>query len=363
MEFMKTIEYNLKKLQSSVHNSVRNHSLTIINNLLSFKTKNTLIYDRLNRLMNHTRHFIKENNNIIFTKADKGNITVALEKTSYIEKIRSILSDEETYLKITKNPSSKINNGLRTLLTRWKKSKFISDLTYKKLYCSDGNLPRAYGSPKVHKPDCPFRIIVSAVDSTLYDLAAFLHRLIVESVPEAPSHVNNSYDLIEKLKSIKIKSGYSLVSLDVVSLFTNVPIDLVMEALSNRWRYIEKKCKITKEEFLKAVHLILDSTYFTFDDQTYKQTFGTPMGSPLSPIIADLVMQDLESRVLSTIKFPLLFYYRYVDDIVLCVPTSEVEDILNRFNSFHPRLQFTIEVGGSQHPISQKKGTIFSLID
>ncbi|XP_018364720.1 PREDICTED: uncharacterized protein LOC108762281 [Trachymyrmex cornetzi] len=335
MEFIKSIENNIKKMQSSVHNNVRNHS------------------------------------------ADKGNITVALEKNFYIEKIKAMLSDEGTYSKSSKDPSNKINNSLRTLLARWKKSKFIPDLIYKKLYCSDGNLPRAYGSPKVHKEGCPFRVIIS-IDSTLYNLTAYAQNLITESVPRAQS--------------------YSLVSLDVVSLFTNVPLELAMKALSNRWGHIEKNCKIPKEEFLKAVQLILDSTYFTFDKQIYKQTFGTPMGSPLSPIIADMVMQDLESRVLSTIEFPVLFYYRYVDDIVLCLPTTEVEGILERFNSFHPRLQFTIEVGGnainfldttimfrndglifdwyrkptfsgrflnywSQHPISQKKGTILSLID
>jgi len=45
----------------------------------------------------------------------------------------------------------------------------------------------------------------------------------------------------------------------------------------------------------------------------YKQTYGTPMGSPLSPVIADVVMQDLETACLNRINCQLTFYFRYVD--------------------------------------------------
>ena len=67
----------------------------------------------------------------------------------------------------------------------WKKFEFISSHIYKKLYCNDGNLPRAYGSPKIHKPNCPFRVI-SAVDSTLYNLATFVHGLIIDTKSSKP---------------------------------------------------------------------------------------------------------------------------------------------------------------------------------
>jgi len=70
------------------------------------------------------------------------------------------------------------------------------------------------------------------------------------------------------------------------------------------------------------------------------------MGSPLSPIIADLVMEDLEAKALNSISFQLPLYYRYVDDIMLAVPRNKSKEVLDIFNSFHPRLKFTIEMGG-----------------
>ena len=48
------------------------------------------------------------------------------------------------------------------------------------------------------------------------------------------------------------------------------------------------KTNISKEEFIIAVNFILNSTFSSFNQKIYKQVFGTPMGSPLLPIIADI---------------------------------------------------------------------------
>ncbi|XP_018359966.1 PREDICTED: uncharacterized protein LOC108759149 [Trachymyrmex cornetzi] len=158
---------------------------------------------------------LNDNSNIIFTKADKGNLTVALDKNIYLEKVKTMLDNKDTYMKIPKDPTSKINNNLRQLLAGWKKQNYISELTYKQLYCSDGNIPRAYALPKIHKLNCPFRIIISSLDSALYNLAAFLHGLIVKSIPKATSNIENSFELVQKLQNIKIDHGFTLVSLDM----------------------------------------------------------------------------------------------------------------------------------------------------
>jgi len=85
-------------------------------------------------------------------------------------------------------------------------------------------------------------------------------------------------------------SNYILASLDVVSLFTNVPIDLILNSIEKRWVHISTKTNISKEEFVTTVKFILNSIFFTFNNKFYKQIFSTLMGSPLSPIIADIVM-------------------------------------------------------------------------
>jgi len=72
------------------------------------------------------------------------------------------------------------------------------------------------------------------------------------------------------------------------------------------------------------------------------------MGSPLSPIIAEIVLQNLEKKALELLSIGIPFYHRYIDDITLAAPRHKINEFLNTFNSLHPRLQFTLEIEGNQ---------------
>jgi len=90
--------------------------------------------------------------------------------------------------------------NLRSLLPRWKNSNYISSTKYKALYHIEGILPRAYGLPKIHKPDIPFRLIISSIDSSFYFLTSFLQEITKKHVPNTFSHLENSIKLTGKLK-------------------------------------------------------------------------------------------------------------------------------------------------------------------
>jgi len=219
-----------------------------------------------------------------------------------------------------------------------------------------------------------------------------------DNIPKTNHHIENSFHLIDRLNGIKIDDNFTFISLDIISLFTNIPIDLAIDCVNENWHFISKGCTLPKEEFMSAVRFVLDSTFFKFNDAIYKQNFGTPMGSPLSPVVVDLVLQSIEMKALRNLCTPVLFYYRYVDDVAMAVPSVNTDSVLNIFNSFHSRIQFTMEMGGnklnfldvtlikngntidfdwyhkptfsgrylnflSQHPISQKRSTVFGLTD
>ena len=112
-----------------------------------------------------------------------------------------------------------------------------------------------------------------------------------------------------------------------------------------------------------------------------------------------MVLQDLEIKALkASLQVSPIFYYRYVDDIVLAIHKEEIETILHTFNAHHKRLQFTIEIDEkneinfldtkiiitnnklifdlyhkptfssrylnfySQHPINKKRGIIIGMV-
>ena len=87
----------------------------------------------------------------------------------------------------------------------------------------------------------------------------------------------------------------------------------------------------------------MNSTYFKFNGKFCKQKFGTPIGSAISPILAKIVMEDLEEFVFKKLDFELPFYFRYVGDTILYVPLHKIHILIYSFNSFHPRMQFTYD--------------------
>jgi len=114
---------------------------------------------------------------------------------------------------------------------------------------------------------------------------------------------------------------------------------------------------------MMAIEFVLFSTYFTFMNKIYKQIFGTPMGSPLSPIVADLIMRDLEEHVLNSLNIRPTC--RYVDDIVLAAPKEEIHSILNKFSGYHHRLKFTghkvhLKLDQSKHSVISEHITKYS---
>jgi len=159
--------------------------------------------------------------------------------------MEDLLQDQDTYINIKNNPINKLTNSARTLLIRWTKSNYISTDVYKKLYCSDGILPRPYGLPKIHKPDNNLRIIISSNDSPLYFLAKHLYEIISNN-PKSFNHIDNSFQLVKRFNSFPLNNDFMLVSLDALSLFTNIPIDFAIESVFMRWTHISSGCKIPK---------------------------------------------------------------------------------------------------------------------
>jgi len=345
LETIKDVENNIRHLNQEQKSHIRLLAASSLERFVNNRPHlNNFNKELINRI-NHTRSFINDHPSILFTKADKGNVTVALDKEDYLKKIQDMLNDTDTYVTVnSKNQAKKIENKLNECLRAWRSVNYIDAKEYYSLICNDKPLPRAYGLPKIHKPNVPFRIIVSCTNTTLYNFASFLHTILHNNLPKPQSYIKNSFELVGSLSGLHIDETHVLLSLDVVSLFTNVPLDLALEGVKKRWDHISGHTKVPLNPFIRALEFVLTSTFFTFNECTYQQTFGTPMGSPLSPIMADIVLQDLEEFCLQKLNIDLPIYYRYVDDVLLAAPREKIDLIFQTFNSYHPRLKFTMEL-------------------
>ena len=90
-------------------------------------------------------------------------------------------------------------------------------------------------------------------------------------------------------------------------LFTSVPIDPALHIIKDLLEKDEKLNDITLLSVQNIIELLgfcLHNTYFSFQDKFYEQVEGVPMGSPLSPIVANLCMEHFERKALRSAITP-----------------------------------------------------------
>ena len=136
-----------------------------------------------------------------------------------------------------------------------------------------------------------------------YKTSRALADLLQPLVGNTQHHVNNSKDLSEEMAKVLIQEGDIFISHDVVSLFTNVPIDKALEIIQERLQNdptLKEQTNLHPTDIIKLLEFILTTTYFKFRGNIYQQKFGAAMGSPVSAIVANLFMEFLEQSAIAT---------------------------------------------------------------
>lgn len=142
---------------------------------------------------------------------------------------------------------------------------------------------------------------------------------------------------------------HTLASFDIVNLYTNVPINDVLEIVKTHLYNNPTLLIESANEILSLLKEVLKQNYFTFNGNFYSQPDGLSMGSPLSAILSDIYLNHIENKFifsdLNKFKNKIILYNRYVDDTIMLFngSTRQLNLLLNYLNSIAPKLQFTIE--------------------
>ena len=241
----------------------------------------------------------KDQHRVILT-ADMGAAMVVLDKEDYISKAQELLS-QLAYKEIPRDPTNKIKTQLITKLRRIKKDRNLDESMYKAMYPVGCVPPKFYGLPKIHKTGNPLRPIVSSRGSVTYGVAKVLSKVIKLLVGKSPHHIQSTGDFVSKAKKFPPQTGECLSSHDVTSLFTSVPIDPALEIIKDLLEKDEKlndRTVLSVQNILELLGFCLHNTYFSFQNKFYEQIEGVLMGSPVSPIVANLYMECFERKAL-----------------------------------------------------------------
>jgi hypothetical protein len=239
-------------------------------------------------------------------------------------------------VKLKKNPTKSVER--KTVLL--KKSSLPQEVC-QQVRPQGSRPPRLYGLLKIHKLGVPLRSIVSPIGSPTYRLAQHLAHLLSGHIGHSPNNIKYSIEFVQFLSSLQVDTRDIMVSFDIVSLFTKVPIKETMDLLGSHF----------EEDILGLFRHVLTTSYFTFNGQFYRQTYGVAMGSLLSPVIVNFYMEDHKKAALESAPLKPRFWFHYVDDtfVIWQYGPDKLKDFLQHLNSFHQSIQFTMETESEGH--------------
>ena len=211
-----------------------------------------------------------------------------------------------------------------------------------------------YGLAKVHKAlvnNLPVpRPILSAIGTPTYKLSKFLLPLMTP-ISTNDYTVSDSFEFARQV--LDYDSSLFMASLDVKSLFTNIPLDETINiACDELFKARDIVQKLTKQDFKDLLSTAVKESLFLFNKRYYQQIDGVAMGNPLGPTMANIFMCNFEQKWLANCptEFKPLVYKRYVDDIfVLFREKHNLQQFKDYFNNCHENIEFTDDTEKDNH--------------
>ncbi|VDP97914.1 unnamed protein product [Trichobilharzia regenti] len=99
------------------------------------------------------------------------------------------------------------------------------------LMLKTNDVSRMYGTIEIRRPGYPIRPVVDFRNTPTYELSKHLAIILCPINNRSNSRLTNSYEMKDKLNDIQLENDETMVSFDITSLYTNIPINMALEAV------------------------------------------------------------------------------------------------------------------------------------
>ena len=198
-------------------------------------------------------------NRFVILKPDKGQGVVLLKKEDYITSMENLFSDRSKFMQVNEDTTIRRVETIKCYINTMFNRGEVTAEEVKQMRRKGANRARARGLPKTHKTFeniPPFRPVVDT-SNTPY-IGTYLKTLLNPLTANEFS-MKDTFQVVEEIAKIDhtlLDEGYRLVSFDVVSLFTNVPLKRTVNVILDR--IYKDKVIETKSRKSTLKKLILD---------------------------------------------------------------------------------------------------------
>ena len=296
---------------------------------------------------------LKQNKDLNFKKADKGTTLVVMNKNDKIQEGQVQINDLNNYKPLDKPIVKETHTKVSRLISELSRNNYIDDMTKKWLSQTPNppRIPEFYTLTKIHKPTLVGRPIISGCSGPTERISAFVDTLLQPISTSQTSYLKDSTDFINFIEKTKMGKRTFLVTMDVTSLYTNIPQEEGITTVCNAYEIFHKNNPPIPTNYIKEMlRLILKENSFQFNGKNYLQIHGTAMGTKMAVAFANIFMAYIETEILSKSVIKPLIWKRYIDDIFSLwdVSKQDIDKFITQANSHHPTIKFTAEISNTE---------------
>ncbi|CAB5381736.1 unnamed protein product, partial [Rhizophagus irregularis] len=248
---------------------------------------------KINKLVQNVFDFLNDNE-LMCILADKNLGLTIIDKSWYFENMLKHFNRTDVFELCEGFDLQQLHVSawLQSHLRKFCSIKSSLDLTLAIIDPHAQNLPQAYGLIKLHKHLINFELL--------------------------PRWWTNSSDLVREFQGL-MSYDFVLASFDVSDMYNSIGQEDCLrriEVLAKDHGWWTDKNEPYWRQTMVLIEFVFHTSYVGFGGCVFKQKRGLPMGSPLSPVLANLYMVQLEDVCISSMRQKGIFYYRYLDDVL-----------------------------------------------
>ncbi|XP_023234163.1 uncharacterized protein LOC111633768 [Centruroides sculpturatus] len=299
--------------------------------------------DKLN--IKYTKEWLTKNQ-LVLTKADKTKQMVIMEKGRYNEAIEDYI--KKTECDIVDEKIVTITNNKVKKLEKTSLAKYMTLL--KKSHNPCPRIPKIFAFAKTHKQNKEIRPIVEKCGAPTFILEKRLTKFIYEMLEDNVYVAQDPNKLVKELQGLALMNDEIGTVMDFESMYPSMNLTSCFNTLVDFMVQHNPRLTAYMEDLNKLVDLMCYQSFCKFNGTVYKQRKGVPMGSPMSSLLCELVVRQLEKQVLENYMEDIILYKRYVDDVfIVWKDNRRIENFLITINNNKHGLNLKLEQKSHTH--------------